>query len=46
MHGRAEFFALPYDMNSQPLLTPVRMGKLELRNRIIMAPATKQRTVI
>jgi N-ethylmaleimide reductase len=25
----------------QPLLTPVRMGKLELRNRIIMAPMTR-----
>jgi N-ethylmaleimide reductase len=43
MYGRAEFFALPYDMNSQPLLTPVRMGKLELRNRIIMAPMTRMR---
>jgi N-ethylmaleimide reductase len=30
-------------MNSQPLLTPVRMGKLELRNRIIMAPLTRMR---
>jgi N-ethylmaleimide reductase len=27
----------------QPLLTPVRMGKLELRNRIIMAPMTRMR---
>src|ERR1700751_4830620 len=43
MYGRAEFFSLPYDMNSQPLLTPVRMGKLELRNRIIMAPMTRMR---
>jgi N-ethylmaleimide reductase len=30
-------------MNPQPLLTPVRMGKLELRNRIIMAPMTRMR---
>jgi N-ethylmaleimide reductase len=30
-------------MNSQPLLTPVQMGKLELRNRIIMAPMTRMR---
>src|ERR1700741_161904 len=27
----------------QPLLTPVRMGTLELRNRIIMAPMTRMR---
>jgi N-ethylmaleimide reductase len=27
----------------QPLLTPVRMGKLELCNRIIMAPMTRMR---
>jgi NADH:flavin oxidoreductase / NADH oxidase family len=27
----------------QPLLTPVRMGKLQLRNRIIMAPMTRMR---
>ena len=30
-------------MESQPLLTPVRMGKVELRNRIIMAPMTRMR---
>jgi len=30
-------------MESQPLLTPVRMGTLELRNRIIMAPMTRMR---
>ena len=28
---------------SQPLFTPVQMGKLELRNRIIMAPLTRMR---
>ncbi len=27
----------------QPLFTPVRMGKLELRNRIVMAPLTRMR---
>src|SRR5246500_5902056 len=27
----------------QPLLTPVRMGKLELSNRIVMAPLTRMR---
>jgi len=27
----------------QPLLTPVRMGDLELRNRIVMAPLTRMR---
>jgi N-ethylmaleimide reductase len=27
----------------QPLFTPVQMGKLELRNRIIMAPLTRMR---
>ena len=26
--------------SQQPLFTPVRMGKLELRNRIVMAPGT------
>jgi N-ethylmaleimide reductase len=30
-------------MKSQPLFTPVRMGKLQLRNRIIMAPMTRMR---
>jgi N-ethylmaleimide reductase len=29
--------------NQQPLFTSVRMGKLELRNRIIMAPLTRMR---
>jgi N-ethylmaleimide reductase len=45
MYGRAEFFALPVltTLQMQPLLTPVRMGKLELRNRIIMAPMTRMR---
>ncbi len=28
---------------SQPLFTPVQMGKLELRNRIVMAPLTRMR---
>ena len=28
---------------SQPLFTPVQMGKLELANRIIMAPLTRMR---
>jgi len=28
---------------SQPFFTPVRMGKLELRNRIVMAPLTRMR---
>jgi N-ethylmaleimide reductase len=27
----------------QPLFTPVRMGKLELRNRVVMAPLTRMR---
>lgn len=27
----------------QPLFTPVRMGKLELPNRIVMAPLTRMR---
>jgi N-ethylmaleimide reductase len=29
--------------SQQPLFTPVRMGKLELRNRIVMAPLTRMR---
>jgi N-ethylmaleimide reductase len=29
--------------NRQPLFTSVRMGKLELRNRIVMAPLTRMR---
>ena len=27
--------------SQQPLFTPVRMGVLELRNRIVMAPLTR-----
>src|ERR1700733_2496866 len=30
-------------MEGQPLFTPVRMGKLQLRNRIVMAPLTRMR---
>src|SRR6476619_2952373 len=30
-------------LNTQPLLTPVRMGDLDLRNRIVMAPLTRMR---
>jgi N-ethylmaleimide reductase len=30
-------------MNQQPLFTPVQMGNLELRNRIVMAPLTRMR---
>ena len=30
-------------MSVQPLFTPVRMGSLELRNRIVMAPLTRMR---
>jgi N-ethylmaleimide reductase len=30
-------------MKLQPLFTPVRMGELELRNRIVMAPLTRMR---
>src|ERR1035438_3361996 len=29
--------------NPRPLFTPVRMGRLELRNRIVMAPLTRMR---
>ena len=29
--------------SQQPLFTPVRMGTLELRNRIVMAPLTRMR---
>ena len=29
--------------NQQPLFTSVRMGRLELRNRIVMAPLTRIR---
>ncbi len=29
--------------SSHPLFTPVRMGSLELRNRILMAPLTRMR---
>jgi len=34
---------MPTYTNQQPLFTPVRMGKLELRNRIVMAPLTRMR---
>ena len=30
-------------MSVQPLFTPVRMGDLHLRNRIVMAPLTRMR---
>src|SRR3984885_13308519 len=30
-------------MEGQPLFTPVRMGKLELPNRVVMAPLTRMR---
>ena len=30
-------------MNQQPLFTPVQMGKLELRNRIVMTALTRMR---
>jgi N-ethylmaleimide reductase len=30
-------------MSVQPLLTPVRMGDLDLPNRIVMAPLTRMR---
>ena len=29
--------------SDQPLFTPVRMGALQLRNRIVMAPLTRMR---
>jgi len=29
--------------NAQPLLRPVRIGDLDLRNRIVMAPLTRMR---
>ena len=29
--------------SDQPLFTPVRMGELQLRNRIVMAPLTRMR---
>jgi N-ethylmaleimide reductase len=31
-------------MSVQPLFTPVRMGELDLPNRIVMAPLTRMRT--
>jgi hypothetical protein len=34
---------MPTSTKQQPLFTPVRMGKLELRNRIVMAPLTRMR---
>jgi len=30
-------------MSAQPLFTPVRMGDLDLLNRIVMAPLTRLR---
>jgi hypothetical protein len=30
-------------MSAQPLFTPVRMGDLDLPNRIVMAPLTRMR---
>jgi N-ethylmaleimide reductase len=30
-------------MSTQPLLTPYRMGDLDLPNRIVMAPLTRMR---
>jgi N-ethylmaleimide reductase len=30
-------------MNQQPLFTPVQIGKLEMRNRMVMAPLTRMR---
>ena len=34
---------MPTYTKQQPLFTPVRMGKLELPNRIVMAPLTRMR---
>jgi N-ethylmaleimide reductase len=34
---------MPASKKGQPLFTPVRMGKLELPNRIVMAPLTRMR---
>jgi len=34
---------MPASTKPQPLFTPVRMGKLELPNRIVMAPLTRMR---
>src|SRR5258708_32439658 len=34
---------MPTYTNQQPLFTGVRMGKLELPNRIVMAPLTRMR---
>ena len=31
-------------MSRSPLLTPIRMGSLDLPNRVIMAPLTRQRS--
>ena len=30
-------------MSQQPLLTPVRVGPYELKNRVVMAPMTRDR---
>ena len=32
------------DKNNQPLLQPLRLGDLDLRNRVIMAPLTRTRS--
>src|SRR5277367_2033472 len=32
-----------FTLSQQPLFTPVRMGKLELPNRVVMAPLTRMR---
>jgi len=34
---------MPSNANPRPLFTPVRMGSLDLRNRIVMAPLTRMR---
>src|SRR6185312_345985 len=31
------------NMNTQPLLTPVKLGDYELKNRVVMAPMTRDR---
>ena len=34
---------MPRSVHNQPLFAPVRMGELDLRNRIVMAPLTRMR---
>jgi N-ethylmaleimide reductase len=41
--GECEHAVMNAKPNQQPLFTSVRMGKLELRNRIVMAPLTRMR---